>query len=71
MPRCRCRCGGALHGIKRGGDSPARPFYEALPDDDPHHLFPKRCEPCKGTGKVGDKWCVACAGTGAKGYDPR
>ncbi|MGE0160714.1 MAG: hypothetical protein AB7T31_15005 [Gemmatimonadales bacterium] len=29
-PRCKCRCGGVLHGAKRN-----RP--ENLPPDDPHH----------------------------------
>ena len=29
--RCRCRCGGALHGASRG-----TPVVE-LPPDDPHH----------------------------------
>jgi hypothetical protein len=30
---CKCRCGGALHGAKRG-DGEA--FFEGLTDDDPH-----------------------------------
>lgn len=31
---CKCRCGGALHGAKRGtGEA----FFDALPEDDPHH----------------------------------
>lgn len=29
-PRCRCRCGGAAHGLRRG------PTWE-LPPEDPHH----------------------------------
>ncbi len=29
-PRCRCRCGGALHGKGRA--------LEYLPDDDPHFV---------------------------------
>jgi hypothetical protein len=37
-PRCRCRCGGLLHGAARGksaeGDNAE--FFESLPDDDPH-----------------------------------
>lgn len=37
--RCRCRCGGLLHGKKRG-DDPA--FFEALPDEDPHKARRKR-----------------------------
>lgn len=44
-PRCRCRCGGRLHGVKRGGNNPERTFYEDLPDDDPHHLKPKKPAP--------------------------
>lgn len=34
-PRCRCRCGGALHGAKRG-QGPS--FFESLPAEDPHHV---------------------------------
>ena len=30
-PRCRCRCGGLLHGVKRGIP------VTRLPPDDPHH----------------------------------
>lgn len=41
LPRCRCRCGGLLHGAKRGGVKPERSFYEALPKDDPHCIPPK------------------------------
>jgi len=37
--KCRCRCGGILHGKKRG-DDPA--FFEGLPKDDPHFAKPKR-----------------------------
>ena len=38
-PRCRCRCGGSLHGAKRGGeDVPSRAFFEELADDDPHRV---------------------------------
>lgn len=33
-PRCRCRCGGALHGRGRGDP-------QDLPYDDPHHAEPK------------------------------
>lgn len=46
--RCSCRCGGALHGVNRGGGvagvvagSAAEidvAFFEELPPDDPHHL---------------------------------
>src|SRR5256885_9806190 len=41
-PVCRCRCGGAGHGAKRGGvhadGSIDRAFFEALQKDDPHYL---------------------------------
>lgn len=36
--RCRCRCGGALHGAKRGP-------VEQLPPDDPHHAEPPAVDP--------------------------
>lgn len=40
-PRCRCRCGGALHGARRAGrEIPNRAWFESLPPDDPHHLEP-------------------------------
>jgi hypothetical protein len=31
--RCKCRCGGTLHGALRGKDDN---FVEQLPKDDPH-----------------------------------
>lgn len=39
-PACKCRCGGAKHGAKRGTGEQLgfRSFYEALPDEDPHHI---------------------------------
>lgn len=37
-PTCDCRCGGALHGANRAPAGDARPFFEGLPIDDPHHL---------------------------------
>jgi hypothetical protein len=37
--RCRCRCGGALHGAKRGLDAA---FFAALPADDPHRAHEPR-----------------------------
>ena len=38
-PRCRCRCGGKLHGAKRGGEElPPRTFFEELAPDDPHRI---------------------------------
>lgn len=40
-PVCKCRCGGSLHGAKRGGEEPNREFFETLPDDDPHRMLTK------------------------------
>lgn len=40
-PKCRCRCGGLLHGGARasaGDDGADRSFFEVLPEDDPHHV---------------------------------
>lgn len=44
-PRCRCRCGGALHGAKRGvadgyaaDELPPEEFFEGLPEDDAHRI---------------------------------
>jgi len=34
LPRCRCRCGGTLHGARRTQD----PYH--LPPNDPHHPEP-------------------------------
>jgi len=34
--RCRCRCGGALHGSLR---AKTEAEIEALPADDPHHVL--------------------------------
>jgi hypothetical protein len=31
--RCKCRCGGKLHGAARGNDDA---FFMCLPEDDPH-----------------------------------
>jgi hypothetical protein len=41
---CRCRCGGALHGIARAGKDkpPEREFFTTLPEGDPHYLPPKK-----------------------------
>lgn len=38
--RCRCRCGGALHGAKRAGLRYDPEPYYLLPDSDPHHAEP-------------------------------
>ena len=32
---CKCRCGGAMHGAKRGNGAQ---FFDSLPADDPHHI---------------------------------
>ena len=43
--RCRCRCGGALHGIGRSMPEDGRSFYEdGLQPDDPHRI-PKKVMP--------------------------
>lgn len=39
-PVCRCRCGGALHGIARSKEPDAE-FFAALPLDDAHHIDDK------------------------------
>lgn len=39
--RCRCRCGGALHGVKRGLDES---FFFSLPEDDPHRAVERRAK---------------------------
>ncbi len=50
-PRCRCRCGGTLHGVKRGNVCD-------LSVGDPH--YPGRsCATCVGTGQ-----CYRCGGRG-------
>ena len=36
--RCKCRCGGALHGIKRGD---GEEFFTCLPENDPHYIVSK------------------------------
>jgi hypothetical protein len=38
--KCRCRCGGRFHGARRVLE-PDRAMFEALPEDDPHHVQPK------------------------------
>jgi hypothetical protein len=38
-PRCKCRCGGLLHGQARIGDAEGA---AGLPEDDPHHARPPR-----------------------------
>lgn len=37
--RCRCRCGGVLHGAARGMDEE---FFRALPEDDPHRAMQRK-----------------------------
>lgn len=43
-PKCKCRCGGALHGAARG-------LVTELPADDPHSPT-KGCRRCKGRGHL-------------------
>lgn len=43
-PRCRCRCGGTLHGAKRADP-------RELPSEDPHHAIPT-CSLWIGNGRV-------------------
>ena len=44
-PVCKCRCGGALHGARRGGELSGgavdTSFFEGLPEDDAHHVTPE------------------------------
>lgn len=43
--RCRCRCGGALHGAKRFKKTDSkdnRSWYEQLPEEDPHSVPEKK-----------------------------
>ena len=35
-PTCKCRCGGKLHGVKRGVEPE---FFQELPKEDPHHAM--------------------------------
>src|SRR3972149_1692039 len=39
-PKCKCRCGGALHGAFRAGSTglPDRAWFTSLPKEDPHWL---------------------------------
>jgi len=41
-PRCRCRCGGALHGKGRLSADAPRELFEQLPDDDPHKITDRK-----------------------------
>jgi hypothetical protein len=50
--RCRCRCGGALHGARRGLDET---YFLGLPEDDPHRAVvrkPKQPKPPKAQMKL-------------------
>lgn len=42
--RCRCRCGGVLHGAKRGLDET---YFFNLPEDDPHKANERKAKPPK------------------------
>lgn len=37
LPRCRCRCNGALHGAKRNKGAGAT-WFSRLPESDPHYV---------------------------------
>lgn len=37
-PRCDCRCGGKLHGVRRAGLGYSPAAYYLLPEADPHHV---------------------------------
>lgn len=41
-PRCKCRCGGKLHGTNRGLDSV---FFASLPESDPHRAMERAERP--------------------------
>lgn len=52
-PVCKCRCGGTLHGAKRGsGDS----FFNGLPDNDPHFVPSKQYKADKKKRENDEKW---------------
>ncbi len=53
--RCQCRCGGALHGVGRTVKDAGRWPYEALPQDDPHHLPTEEEQAEKKRQRQGDK----------------
>ncbi len=56
-PRCTCRCGGTLHGAKRGS-------VLAFSLDDPHAPS-QRCPGCEGRGTLPlGLLCQVCRGTG-------
>jgi len=42
-PRCRCRCGGALHGANRAKQPNApRQWFEQLEETDPHKVTERK-----------------------------
>lgn len=58
QPRCTCRCGGTLHGAKRGD-------VRGLPLEDPHAVR-RVCLKCQGSGKLlNDLPCWKCHGQGS------
>lgn len=72
LPRCTCRCGGALHGRRRLQD------VRQLPLDDPHSPS-RECKSCRGTrlliwhdweGIQRERQCPRCKGEG-RYIDPR
>ena len=47
-PRCRCRCGGALHGAYRSEPAGLQDILEyvvGLPEEDPHYVANKTWQP--------------------------
>ena len=39
---CKCRCGGSLHGASRIAPESGRVGFEELPEEDLHHIAPKK-----------------------------
>lgn len=58
-PMCKCRCGGAFHGAKRG-------TVLMLCSSDPHTLM-KPCRWCKGTGYWDTAKKLSCSNCGSLG----
>lgn len=50
--RCRCRCGGAAHGVSRGNGTE---FFNRLPEDDPHKITPEAEKKRKRLEQAGQK----------------
>lgn len=52
-PVCKCRCGGALHGAKRGS---GLVFLTGLPEADPHFVPSKEWKKAKKKAERDAKW---------------